>query len=53
MKIIEYKCSWCGATATRAITSGRPAPGSCLRKGKTKEGMTKPHTWVKSRTIGK
>lgn len=52
VKIIEYKCSYCGSTATRAITAGRPTPGTCLRKGKTKDGRLKPHTWVKSRVIG-
>lgn len=53
MKFIEYKCSWCGCTATRSQSAGRPSPGVCPRKGKTKEGLSKPHTWVKSRTLGK
>lgn len=52
MKMIEYKCSYCGDTAIRSITAGKPNPGTCFRKGKTKDGRTKPHTWVKNRTIG-
>lgn len=54
MKVIEYKCSWCGSTRTRTITQGRPDPGTCpRRRGKTLSGTTKPHVWVKSRILGK
>lgn len=45
----EYMCSWCGKRVASAI--GRPSPGTCPRKGKTKDGRTKPHTWVVTRTI--
>ena len=45
-KFVEYKCSYCGATITRATNAGRPMPGVCTRKGKTRDGRTKPHTWV-------
>ena len=34
-KFVEYKCSYCGATITRATNAGRPMPGVCPRKGKT------------------
>ena len=51
-KIIEYMCSYSGCTATRSASAGRPNPGVCLRKGKTRDGRTKPHTWVKNRTKG-
>lgn len=53
MKVIEYKCSWCGSTRTRTITQGRPDPGTYPRRGKTLSGTTKPHVWVKSRILGK
>lgn len=46
---VEYKCSWCGRTMTRSITQGRPDPGSCPRKAKTRDGHAKPHTWVINR----
>ena len=32
-KFVEYKCSYCGATITRATNAGRPMPGVCPRKG--------------------
>ncbi len=48
-KFVEYKCSYCGATITRATNAGRPMPGVCPRKGKTRDGRTKPHTWVINR----
>ena len=43
---IEYMCSYCGSRTVRSATSGRPVPGVCNKKGKTKDGRTKPHTWV-------
>lgn len=48
-KHVEYICSYCGKRVTRTTTMGRPEPGICSRKGKTKDGRTKPHTWVISR----
>lgn len=42
---IEYICTWCGKRITKRATSGRPEPGQCPRKPKTKDGMGKPHTW--------
>lgn len=46
---VEYQCSWCGTKQTRAASSGRPAPGSCPRKPKMRNGQSKPHTWVINR----
>jgi|InofroStandDraft_1065614.scaffolds.fasta_scaffold07974_8 DNA-directed RNA polymerase subunit RPC12/RpoP len=52
VKQIEYVCSYCGKKSVRSETMGRPAPGQCPRKGKTLDGRSKPHTWVKNRTLG-
>lgn len=46
IKRVEYMCSYCGIK--KISTIGRPQPGICTRKGKTKDGRTKPHTWVRS-----
>lgn len=46
MENIEYICTWCGRKERRLRPLGRPAPGSCPRKPKTRDGKTKPHTWV-------
>lgn len=46
---IEYMCSYCGTKTTRSATSGRPDPGTCPRKPKTKDGRGKPHSWVINR----
>lgn len=43
---IAYICSYCGARQVRSATSGRPSPGTCARKGKTRDGRSKPHSWV-------
>lgn len=43
---VAYICSYCGARQVKSTGSGRPAPGTCARKGKTRDGRTKPHTWV-------
>jgi len=48
---VVYQCSWCGATKTRGITMGRPEPGNCPRKPKTRDGKYKPHTWTISKRI--
>lgn len=48
-KVTEWKCTWCGTTKLCSI--GRPNPGNCPRKGKTKDGKPKPHTWVINRKI--
>ena len=48
-KHVEYICSYCGTRVTRSVEFGRPNPGTCSRKGKTKDGKGKPHTWVVSR----
>jgi len=37
---IEYMCSYCGRKTTMSISSGRPMPGVCSKKGKDK-----PHSW--------
>jgi len=44
---VHWQCTWCGAGVTRGKASGRPSPGNCPRKPKTKDGKYKPHTWVK------
>lgn len=33
-KFVEYKCSYCGATITRATNAGRPMPGVALEKAR-------------------
>lgn len=48
-KKIEYMCSWCGKREIRFAIMGRPSPGSCSRKTKTRDGKMRPHTWVVSR----
>ena len=50
-KFIEYKCSYCGQTATRSAAAGRPEPGNCYRKPTDKSGKHKPHSWVINRKI--
>ena len=45
-KSVEYMCSYCGIKTTRSAISGRPSPGECSKKGKTREGKSKPHSWV-------
>lgn len=47
MKTIEWMCTWCGKKVRRTEVIGRPDPGKCPRKNNTR-----PHTWVKNRTIG-
>lgn len=44
---IRWVCTYCGQRVTRFETQGRPQPGICYKKGKTKDGRPKPHTWVK------
>lgn len=46
---VEYMCSWCGTKISRKITMGKPVPGNCPRKPKTRDGKPKPHTWVINR----
>lgn len=48
-KKVEYMCSWCGRREIRFVIMGRPSPGSCPRKNKTRDGKMRPHTWVVSR----
>lgn len=50
-KHIEYICTYCGKRVLRGAIAGRPDPGTCPRKGKTKDGRTYPHTWRISRRI--
>lgn len=42
---VEYMCSYCGTRITSFLSNGRPAPGTCPRKGKTPDGKMKPHSW--------
>lgn len=48
-KHIEYMCSWCGRKIVKGSAFGRPEPGQCPRKGKTRDGKMKPHTWTINR----
>lgn len=48
--MIEYMCSYCGRKERKTVNSGKPQPGTCTKKGKTRDGRTQPHTWVKNRT---
>lgn len=45
---VRWQCSYCGTSQTRN-DGKRPEPGSCTKKGKTREGKWKPHTWKKSK----
>jgi len=44
--MVRWQCSYCGITSTQS-PGVRPPPGTCTKKGKTKDGKTKPHTWKK------
>jgi hypothetical protein len=44
MALQQWQCTYCGQ---RQGNSTRPQPGNCIKKGKTKDGKWKPHTWVK------
>lgn len=46
---VEFMCTWCGRKETRSAIMGRPLPGACLKKPKSKDGKSKPHTWVVNR----
>lgn len=48
---IEYMCSYCGAKITMPRNGGRPQPGYCPRKPRTKDGKMKPHSWRVNRKI--
>lgn len=50
-KSIEYICTVCGMKQVKGATMGKPQPGSCPRKPKYSNGKTRPHSWVKNRTI--
>lgn len=43
---VRWQCTYCGMIVNRQ-KGIRPQPGTCSRKGKTKDGRTKPHSWVK------
>lgn len=45
--MIEYMCSYCGRKERKTVNSVKPQPGTCTKKGKTRDGRTRPHTWVK------
>jgi hypothetical protein len=40
----KFQCTYCGIHATSFT---RPPPGNCLKKGKTRDGKWKPHSWKK------
>lgn len=46
---IDYVCTWCGKHDLRSANMGRPAPGVCPRKPKSRDGQSKPHTWTVNR----
>jgi hypothetical protein len=46
---VEYKCSWCGRTITRSVNMGKPDPGNCMRRPKTRAGKHTPHVWTINR----
>lgn len=46
MALVKFQCSYCGMTRT-VVKGCRPEPGSCPKKGKTKDGKTKPHSYKK------
>ena len=48
---IEYMCRYCGTKTIRSTSQGRPMPGNCSRKPKTRDGKMQPHTWVINRKI--
>ena len=48
-KWVEYTCSHCGAKSQRHEGTGKPSPGTCSRRGRTRDGRTKPHVWVINR----
>ena len=48
-KSTEYMCSWCGRKEVKS--TGRPAPGTCPRKPKGRDGKSRPHTWVVNRKV--
>jgi len=46
MAMVKWQCTYCGNQTTQS-EGIRPQPGTCMKKGKTREGKSKPHTWVK------
>ncbi len=46
---VEYQCTYCGTTQTKSVMQGRPYPGSCFRRPKTKDNKPMPHRWVVNR----
>lgn len=43
---IEWMCTQCGKKITKAVSDGRPEPGTCPRKPNKK-----PHSWVQNRKL--
>lgn len=50
-KAIEYICTWCGTKSLRALNAGRPSPGDCPRRPKSKGGNPSPHVWRVNRKV--
>ena len=50
-KFVEYMCKYCGKRETKSDWAGRPWPGECPRKQRTKDNKLRPHTWVVNRRI--
>lgn len=48
-KNIEYICTVCGKRVAKRAFQGRPEPGNCPRKPKSRDGKYKPHSWVVNR----
>ena len=43
---VKWICTYCGIR-TMSVKGRRPVPGVCIKKGKTKDGRTKPHSWTR------
>lgn len=48
-KWVEYVCTHCGAKSQRHEGTGKPAPGTCPKRGNSKTGQRRPHVWIINR----
>lgn len=46
-EVQHWICSYCGRRTITYSKEIRPDPNICHKKGKTKDGRTKPHSWVR------
>ena len=49
MSKIEYMCRWCGRKEVRPENMGKPMPGTCPKRAKTRDGKSMPHSWTVNR----